>query len=85
MVVMDIRRLVGVSLLSVDPAGSASAAYVVIIILVKAVPFIGRKIIIIRSSSVWLRAVSIFKIRTFGAYGSEVLRVLRAPVSFSMM
>ena len=60
MMVLDIRRLVGVWLLSVDTAGSASAAYVVIIILVKEVPFIGRKNNIIRSSSVWLRAVGIF-------------------------
>ena len=85
MMVLDILRSVGVWLLLVDSAGSASAAYVVIIISVKAVTFIGRKINIIHSSSVWLWVVGIFKIKTFGAYGSKLLRVLPAPVSFSMM
>lgn len=67
MMVLDILRSVGVWLLLVDSAGSASAAYVVIIISVKAVTFIGRKINIIHSSSVWLWVVGIFKIKTFGA------------------
>ena len=65
---------------------SASVAYAVIIILVKAVPFIGRKINIIRSSSVCLWAVGVFKIKTFGTYGFKLLRVLHAAVNcFSMM
>ena len=56
-----------------------------IIILVKAVPFNGHKINIIHSSSVCLQAGGDFKIKTFGAHGSKLLRVLRAPVSFSIM
>ena len=44
---------------------SASVAYAMIIISVMAVPFIGRKINIIRSSSVCLRAVGVFINKTF--------------------